>query len=117
VGGWYDCGQLGTTLETNGILLTKGAAGHPAFGSDVKIVDPVLIEAGCVVENSTIGPNATIDAGTTVRDSTIRDSIVGAGCEIFGSAIHGSMLGDNVIVNDFTGSASIGSHSQLSGGD
>ena len=29
VGGWYDCGQLETTLETNGILLEQGAARHP----------------------------------------------------------------------------------------
>jgi glucose-1-phosphate thymidylyltransferase len=115
VGGWYDCGQLGTTLETNGILLAKGAARHPAFGADVTIIDPVLIEDGCTIANSTIGPNVSIDAGSTVRGSTIRDSIIGSACEIVGSTVHDAMLGDHVVMADFTGSASIGSHSQLSG--
>jgi glucose-1-phosphate thymidylyltransferase len=44
VAGWYDCGQLETTLETNGILLEKGAARHGKVGPDVRLVEPVLIE-------------------------------------------------------------------------
>jgi glucose-1-phosphate thymidylyltransferase len=117
VGGWYDCGQLGTTLETNGILLAQGAARHPALGPDVTIVEPVLIEDGCTVAASTIGPNVTIETGTTVSGSTIRDSIIGAKCEITDSTLHDAMLGDHVVVRDFAGAASIGSHSQVSGGD
>ena len=31
VGGWYDCGKLDTLLETNEILLKKGAARHREF--------------------------------------------------------------------------------------
>ena len=33
VGGWYDCGKLDTLLETNEILLRKGAARRPDFAS------------------------------------------------------------------------------------
>lgn len=115
VAGWYDCGQLGTTLETNGILLEKGAAGHPSFGSDVRIVEPVLIEAGCIVERSTIGPNVTIERGSVVRDSTIAEAIIGADCRITGSTIRQAMLGDRVTLDNFSGSGSIGSDSNWSG--
>ncbi|MBA2459031.1 MAG: nucleotidyltransferase family protein, partial [Gemmatimonadales bacterium] len=45
VGGWYDCGALGTLLETNDILLRKGAARRVEFPG-VKIHDPVYIEDG-----------------------------------------------------------------------
>lgn len=115
VGGWYDCGQLGTTLETNGILLAQGASRHPAVGADVTLVEPVLIEDGCTLANCTIGPNVTLEAGTTVTNSTVRDSIIGAKCTIEGSALHDAMLGDRVRVVGFSGSASLGSDSELTG--
>jgi glucose-1-phosphate thymidylyltransferase len=113
VGGWYDCGQLGTTLETNGILLAKGAAQRPQFGSDVTIVEPVLIEDGCTIEASTIGPNVTLETGSTVRNSSVRDSIIGAGCTIEESNLHASMLGDRVTIRGHHGTASLGSDSEL----
>jgi glucose-1-phosphate thymidylyltransferase len=115
VGGWYDCGQLGTTLETNGILLEQGAAQRPQFGSDVTIVEPVLIEEGCTIETSTIGPNVTLEAGSVVRHSQVSDSIIGAKCTIEGSTLHHAMLGDRVTVRGHHGTASLGSDSELVG--
>ena len=115
VGGWYDCGQLGTTLETNGILLAHGAAKHPPVGPTVTIVEPVLIEEGCTLERCTIGPNVTLEAGCTVRDSTITDAIIGAGCTIERSALTQAMLGEKVTIRDFTGSGSIGATSEVAG--
>ncbi|MES2305677.1 MAG: sugar phosphate nucleotidyltransferase [Gemmatimonadota bacterium] len=115
VGGWYDCGQLGTTLETNGILLAHGAASHEPVGDDVTIIEPVLIEAGCTLERCTIGPNVTIETGTTVRDSTIADSIIAARCTIERCHLSKTMLGEAVLISDFTGSGSFGAHSEVSG--
>lgn len=115
VGGWYDCGQLETTIETNGILLAQGAAAHPPVGADVTLVEPVLIEAGCTLERSTIGPNVTLESGTVVRDATIANAIVGPGCTIERSALSGAMLGQQVQVTDFTGSGSFGAHSVVRG--
>ncbi len=116
VGGWYDCGQLGTTLETNGVLLAQGAARHPAVGADVRLVEPVLIEDGCVLERCTIGPNVSIEAGCTIRDSTVADAIIGAGCTVERSVLSQAMLGEKVHITDFTGSGSIGAHSEVKGG-
>lgn len=115
VGGWYDCGQLGTTLETNGILLSQGAASHGSYGPDVTLVQPVLIQEGCTLEKCTIGPNVTLEAGSTVRESTVSDSIIGQGCIVERSRLSHSMLGDNVILRQFEGTASLGSHSEVTG--
>ncbi len=115
VGGWYDCGQLETTIETNGILLAQGAAAHPPVGKGVTLVEPVLIEAGCTLERSTIGPNVTLERGTVVRDATLMNAIVGPGCTIERSTISGAMLGQQVQVTDFTGSGSFGAHSVVRG--
>jgi glucose-1-phosphate thymidylyltransferase len=116
VGGWYDCGQLETTIETNGILLAQGAASHGAVADDVRIIEPVLIEAGCTLERCTVGPNVTLEAGTTVRDATVADAIVGPGCTIERSTLTQAMLGEKVKVRDFTGSGSFGAHTEVHGG-
>jgi len=83
VGGWYDCGKLDTLLETNEILLRKGAARRREFPG-VTITDPVLIEDGVTIERSSIGPNVTLESGTVVRDSELAHTVVGRRCELFG---------------------------------
>src|ERR1051325_4035036 len=76
VGGWYDCGALGTLLETNEILLRKGAARrHEVPG--VPLHDPVYIEDGVTIERSEIGPNVSIERGTRIADSRLTNAIVG----------------------------------------
>src|SRR5262249_15466965 len=76
VGGWYDCGKLDTLLETNAILLEQGAARRRDFPG-VTIHDPVYIEDGVTVERSTLGPNVSIERGTTITDSVVRNAIIG----------------------------------------
>ena len=115
VGGWYDCGKLGHDARDQRDAARHGAAKQPAVGPDVTILEPVLIEEGCTLERCTIGPNVTLEAGCTVRDSTIADAIIGAGCIIERSTLTQAMLGEKVIVRDFTGSGSIGSNSEVAG--
>lgn len=115
VAGWYDCGQLETTLETNGILLSKGAARHPVLGPDVRLVEPVLIEDGCDISHSTIGPNVTLERGTRVVGSVIADAIVGGQCRIEHSTLRHAFLGDRVTLMNFNGSGSIGTDSSVLG--
>ena len=115
VGGWYDCGKLDTLLETNEILLQKGAARRRDFPG-VTIHDPVLIQDGATVEGkSEIGPNVTLESGTRVKDSVLRHTIVGQGATLTDVALDHSMLGDNVIVRGLRGSASLGDDSEVSG--
>jgi glucose-1-phosphate thymidylyltransferase len=99
VGGWYDCGKVETVLSTNLHLLQHGRARHPALPDDVEIVDPVLIADGASVERSRIGPNVSIDAGAAIRDSTVRDAIIGEGTEISDATISHSLVGDRVTID------------------
>lgn len=115
VGGWYDCGQLGTILETNGVLLAHGAASHPPLRDDVILIEPVLVQNGCTLERCTIGPNVTLETGTVVRDSTIANAIIGARCLIERSVLTQTMLGDDVVITDFAGSGSVGATSEVAG--
>lgn len=95
VSGWYDCGKLDTVLETNFHLLRNGRALPPVGAQDVVVHAPVRVEPGAVVERSTIGPNVTIEAGAVVRDSTVRQTIVGAGAHVIGSTVEASLVGDD----------------------
>jgi glucose-1-phosphate thymidylyltransferase len=114
VGGWYDCGKLDTFLETNEILLAKGAARHGTHPG-VTLVEPVLIEDGVTITNSTIGPNVTIEKGSVIADSTIAHSLLGANCRVSGSRLTHSMIGNRALVKGFSGSLSISDDSDVAG--
>jgi glucose-1-phosphate thymidylyltransferase len=112
VGGWYDCGAPGTLLETNGILLEKGAARRRDFPG-VVISDPVYIEDGVTIERSSIGPNVSIEAGTRITDSTLRNTIIGRDAVIGTSSLDGALLGNRVKVTGLRGDASLGDDCEL----
>jgi glucose-1-phosphate thymidylyltransferase len=115
VGGWYDCGKLDTFLETNEVLLRKGAARKPPMPG-VTFIDPVLVQEGAQVERSTIGPNVTIEAGTRVTDSTIRNSIIGRKATIDRATLADSMIGDRAVVENYKGSTTLGDDAEIRGG-
>jgi len=115
VGGWYDCGKLDTLLETNEILLRKGHARRREFPG-VTIHDPVLIEDGVLIEQSVIGPNVTLEAGSRVTNSRLEHTLVGQHSRIADSHLHHSMLGDRVRIRGLTGSATLGDDSEVGAG-
>lgn len=117
VEGWYDCGKLETLLETNRHLLETSRARRPAGGHNVRIHDPVRIEEGAVLEDAEIGPNVTVGAGSTVRGSTLRDVIVGERTRIENCELHHSLIGNDVVIRGFRGSASVADHSEVLGTD
>ena len=112
VGGWYDCGKLDTLLETNRILLEKGAARRVNFPG-VKIHDPVYIEDGVHIEQSEIGPNVSIEQGTRIKGSRVRNTIVGRDAKLSRVNLDESLLGADVMLDGFEGSVSVGDHSEL----
>jgi glucose-1-phosphate thymidylyltransferase len=112
VGGWYDCGKLDTLLETNAILLRKGAARRRDFPG-VKINDPVYIEDGVQIERSEIGPNVSLEQGTRVSDSRLRNTIVGRETRLTHADLDGSLLGNNVVIDGLHGSVTAADHSEV----
>ncbi len=100
VGGWYDCGKVETVLSTNLHLLEHGRRRHPAAPQGVTLVDPVYVADGVTLEECTVGPNVSIDAGAVVRRSTVRDVIIGANAVVEGSTVRHSLLGDDSVIRD-----------------
>lgn len=107
VEGWYDCGKPETLLATNRYLLSKRNTKHK--NHSVVIIPPVYIAENAVVENSVIGPHTTISDSCTVKESIIKNSIIGAN-----AVIEKSMLEDSIIGND---SNIQGNYKRLNTGD
>jgi glucose-1-phosphate thymidylyltransferase len=116
VEGWYDAGKLDTLLETNKIVLEKGAARRPKqVEASVTIHDPVYVEDGVTLSNATIGPNVTLGKGSTVESSTLTDTIVGSKCTIKHSTLHNSLIGDDVVIEGLRGELTVSDHSEIRG--
>lgn len=116
VDGWYDAGKLDTLLETNKIVLEKGAARRPAnVEKSVTIHDPVYVEDDVMLSNATIGPNVTLGKGSKVEGSTLTDTIVGSKCTIRRSTLHNSLIGDDVVIEGLKGELTVGDHSEIRG--
>jgi glucose-1-phosphate thymidylyltransferase len=116
VEGWYDAGKLDTLLDTNRAMLERGAARGPRNAKNSTIVDPVYVEDDVVITNSTIGPNVSVHAGAVIEGSTLRDTIVGSRSTIRNSELHGSMIGDEVVLDGVKGQVTIGDNSEVHAG-
>jgi glucose-1-phosphate thymidylyltransferase len=116
VEGWYDAGKLDTLLETNRIVLEKGAARRPKnVEASVTIHDPVYVEDDVMLSNATIGPNVTLGKGSKVEGSTLTDTIVGSKCTIRRSTLHNSLIGDDVVIEGLKGELTVSDHSEVRG--
>jgi glucose-1-phosphate thymidylyltransferase len=91
---WLDTGTIEATLDTNKILLEKiGSKVEKFKGSNVEIVEPVSIHESAEINNSKIGPYASIGANCKIENSQIAESILEADCEINDSALRCSLIG------------------------
>ena len=113
VQGWYDAGKLDTLLETNAAMLAKGRARRPAVVTDCSLIEPVYIEDGVHCAGSTIGPNVSISAGSTVINSTVVNSVIGEKTRIDRSAIANSLIGDRVTLVGVKGELTVGDDSEV----
>ena len=113
VDGWYDAGKIDTLLDTNRVMLEKGRARVPEGIDRTQIVEPVYIEDGVKISNSTVGPNVSIGAGTIIEYATVRDTIAGTNCRIVRSTLTNSLIGDEVIVAGVQGEVTLGDHSEV----
>jgi glucose-1-phosphate thymidylyltransferase len=115
VAGWYDAGKIDTLLETNQTILEKRKAARKPSNLDAsaKIVEPVYIEDGAQVKNSTVGPNVSIGAGTVVEGSTLSHTIVGGKSKIRNATLTNSLVGDEVVLEGVKGEVTVGDHSEI----
>ncbi|HJU75348.1 MAG TPA: sugar phosphate nucleotidyltransferase [Gemmatimonadaceae bacterium] len=116
VAGWFDAGKIDTLLETNRVMLERSKErGARSEHSTARITQPVRIEEGARVNDSNIGPNVTVGAGSVVEGCTLRDTIVGSGATLRKSTLRNSLIGDAAIIENFDGEVTVADHSEVRG--
>ena len=92
---WLDVGTIESILATNRYLLGHGQDNTKSLhrDDDVRIVPPVFIHASAAIQNSTIGPNASIGADCSITNSTVENSILEAGVVVDTAVLKNSFIG------------------------
>lgn len=104
---WEDCGSAENLLATNRYLLGKTGSHGPSGDSSV-IVSPSIVADDATIENSTIGPYASIGPGAIVRNSVVRDSIIDERASITGANLERSLVGRRARVEGVSGRFNVG---------
>ena len=94
---WLDTGTIEATLDTNRMLLDRGAdnSSEAATRPTVKIVPPVFIHPTAEVDSAVIGPYVSIGANCKISAAVIQDSIIEEGTQIKRAALKRSLIGSN----------------------
>ncbi len=108
---WMDCGTPESLLETNRYLLDHGRdnSAEAAGRGHVLIVPPVFIDPTAHVRQAVVGPHVTIAADCVVERSILQDSIIDAGSSIVDTTLAQSLIGRDARV--------LGRHRSLNVGD
>ena len=115
---WLDCGNKSATVYTNQRVLEFDKGKASLKGKNIKstnslIIEPCFIGDDVELVNSIIGPHVSLGAGTKVRNSIVRNSIVQAAAQIKLANISDSMLGTGAEVTGKAADLSISDYSQI----
>ena len=94
---WLDCGNKDATVYTNARVLAFNE-GNSLVAKSVKnvnslIIEPCYIGENAVIENSIVGPFASIGAHTNIINSNVKNSIIQNNSTIQNCVIDNSMVG------------------------
>ncbi|MCP4415470.1 MAG: NTP transferase domain-containing protein [Chloroflexi bacterium] len=96
---WLDAGNPENVLHTNQKLLALGFGTDDAidrsYAEDFTALPPVFIDETAVIDQSVVGPFASIGAGATIKNSIVRNSIIDAGAYIENCVLDGALVGEN----------------------
>ena len=110
---WLDAGTTDAIIETNRYLMEHGRdnSAHWASLADSLIIPPVNIHPKAHIHASVIGPHVSLGKGAVVKDSIIKDSIIGPGSKITACNLETSLIGHDVTINGLTGTFNLGDDS------
>jgi len=117
---WMDCGNKEVTVETNRRMLGFLAESNEALqatsvvNENSTIIEPCFLGEGVQLINSTVGPFASIGAGTIINNSNVKNSIIQTQAVIKNATLDNAMIGNHAIFDGNFTNVSIGDYSQLS---
>ena len=109
---WQDAGNVEALLETNRYLLSSEPP-SPAQRPGSLIIPPSFVHREAVLEDAVVGPFASIGAGTVVRNSVVRDSIIEEGAEIVDVILQRSVVGSKATIQGSARTISVGDNAKV----
>ncbi len=73
-----------------------------SYAEDFTVIPPVFLHETAVIEYSVIGPFVNLEAHASVRNSVVRNSVIGLGAQIADAVLDGSLIGDNAVITGQT---------------
>ena len=116
---WLDCGNVKSSIFSNQKMLEfhhndkKQLVSNDFKSIDSNIIEPVFIDKDVVIENSTVGPYVSLYRGATIKNSLVRNSIIGECSNVKNANIENSMIGNNCKYDGNYKSVNIGDFSEL----
>ncbi len=117
---WMDCGNKTVTLETNSKMLgfLKADAVEQLVDDSViiensTIIEPCYIAKNVTLLNSTVGPDVSIGEGTSIENSTVKNSLIQTNSQIKNATLDEAMIGNHVKYNGEFTKISIGDYTQM----
>ena len=116
---WMDCGNKEITVETNRRMLGFLAESNESLVADnveivnSNIIEPCFIGKDVILNNSTIGPFASIGEGTLIENSNVKNSIIQTHSAIKNATLDNAMIGNYVAFDGNFTNVSIGDYSVL----
>jgi len=92
---WFDCGTPDALIDCNQYLLSRnGSAIRSPHTDDSVLIPPLFIGAGSEIIRSVVGPFVSIGSKTCVKDSVLRNSIIGDQARIQDVTLSRAVLGN-----------------------
>jgi glucose-1-phosphate thymidylyltransferase len=110
---WYDCGRPEMLLDVNQLLLDKYGSENKGTMRRCVLIDPVRIGENCKLEDSIIGPHVSIAEGTNVKNSIIKNTIIGSNTEIKTMVLSASIINDEVVMHGTGQTVNVGENSEI----
>jgi glucose-1-phosphate thymidylyltransferase len=109
---WLDCGNAAATVYTNQRVLefNKSVNTVPTNIKNVNsiIIQPCFIGENVILENTVIGPHVSIQDGSKIKNSIVKNSIILNKTSIENKVLADSMIGNNVSIKGANEILSIG---------
>jgi glucose-1-phosphate thymidylyltransferase len=102
---WLDAGTSDAIMGTNRYLLDHGRDNSDQYADleDSVIIPPVNIHPSARLSNAVLGPYLSLGEGAVVKDSILKDSIIGPDAHITDSLLESSLIGHHVTISGQTG--------------
>lgn len=110
---WYDCGRPETLLEANRVMLDRLETNGAGNAEDAVVIPPVDVGEDVTLERSVVGPYVSVDDGAEIRDSIVRDSLIGRRSRIGNGNLEGSIVGDNAEIDGERNQLNVGDNSTI----